>query len=193
MPLKTTRRFFGLGLFLLCVAYGRSQEMEVPVNVQYAVLHKILAFDRNLKARAGSEIVVGILYQSGFRSSLNCKDELLASVKRAGVDKFVEVPLRFVAIELNGDSDVDALAVKHQVDIFYLAPMRGMDLQTVIAVSRARKILTFTGVIAYVEAGLTAGIGVKGDNPRLIINLPAAKAEGADFDAQLLKLAKIIE
>lgn len=182
-----------LGLSLIGVVRGFAQEMEVPVNVQYAVLHKILAFDRHLKARVGNEIVVGILYQSGFRSSLHFKDELSEAIKKFRVDRFVDLPIRFVEIELAENIDLDGTVAKQQVDIFYLAPVRAVEMKTITAVSRARKILTFTGVPAYVEAGLAVGVGIKGESPRIIINLPAAKAEGVEFDAQLLKLAKVIE
>jgi hypothetical protein len=45
----------------------------------------------------------------------------------------------------------------------------------------------------YVGAGCAVGIGTEGEKPLIIINLPAAKAEGADFSSQLLQLAKVIE
>lgn len=193
MPANMTRMVLWIGLSLFGVTRGLTQEMEVPVNVQYAVLHKILAFDRNLRERVGNEIVIGILYQSALRRSLNFKDELSAAIKKSRVDKFVDIPIRFVAIDLVDNLDWDGPVAKHQIDIFYLAPVRAVEMKTLTAVSRARKIFTFTGVPAYVEAGLAAGVGVKGDSPRIIINLPAAKAEGVELDAQLLKLAKVIE
>jgi hypothetical protein len=192
MPANMTKMVFWLGLSLFCTR-ALAQEMEVPVNVQYAVLHKILAFDRNLKERVGNEIVIGILYQNTFRSSLSFKDELNVAIKKSRVDKFVDLPVRFVEIELAENLNLDAHVTQNAIDIFYLAPVRAVEMKTITAVSRARKLLTFSGVPAYVEAGLAAGVGVKGDSPRLIINLPAAKAEGVEFDAQLLKLAKVIE
>lgn len=42
-------------------------------------------------------------------------------------------------------------------------------------------------------AAQSVGIDLTGDRPDIVINLPAAKAEGADFDAQLLKLARVIQ
>jgi len=180
-------------LSLLVTPLSRAQEIEVPANVQFALLQKILAFDRNLKERAGDEIVIGILYQSNFRSSLNFKDELAAVIKKSTVEQLLNLPIRYVAIEVVGNINLGEQAVKHNVDIFYVAPLRAVEMKTITAVSRARKILTFTGVPAYVEIGISVGIGIKGDNPRIIVNLPAAKAEGAEFNAQLLKLAKIIE
>jgi iron complex outermembrane receptor protein len=61
-----------------------------------------------------------------------------------------------------------------------------------VDVSRAKKIMTLTGVPDYVELGLSVAIGIKGRKPQITINLPAAKAEGINFSSQLLKLAKVI-
>jgi len=37
------------------------------------------------------------------------------------------------------------------------------------------------------------GVGLKGESPEIIINLPAAREEGSDFSSSLLKLARVIE
>ena len=70
--------------------------------------------------------------------------------------------------------------------------MDAFETEKITGVSRAKKVITLTSVPDYVESGLAVGIGVKGGKPRIIINLPAAKAEGANFSSQLLRLAKVI-
>ena len=66
-------------------------------------------------------------------------------------------------------------------------------MEKITNLSRDKKILTLTGVPDYVDSGLTVGIGTKGRKPRIIINLLAAKAEGADFSSGLLNLAKVVK
>jgi hypothetical protein len=191
--LKMAKRLVLAACFFLWVALLHAQEIEVPINVQYALLHKILAFDRNLKERAGKELVIGIIYQSNFRSSLNFKEELTAVIAQTQTAKLVDVPVRHVTIEWTENLNLSEYGAKNQIDVFYVAPLRAVEIKTITAVSRSRKILTFTGVPAYVDAGVAVGVGAKGDTPRIIINLSAAKAEGAELDSQLLKLAKVIE
>lgn len=171
----------------------QAQEIEAPVEVQYALLHKILAFDRNLKNRVGEELVIGILFQSNVRSSLICKDELIAVIEKAQSEKLVDLPVRYVALEMAAALDLSEFVSKNKIDVFYVAPLRAVDIKSVTAVSRAKKIFTFTGVPAYVDAGVTAGVGSKGESPRILVNLPSARAEGVEFSSQLLKLAKVIE
>ena len=44
----------------------------------------------------------------------------------------------------------------------------------------------------YVEEGIAVGIGLRNMRPLILINLEAARAEGAAFSSQLLSLARIV-
>jgi hypothetical protein len=71
--------------------------------------------------------------------------------------------------------------------------MRTVDMATITARTRRSSTITLTGVPAFVDAGLTVGTDLQGDKPRLLVNLAAATAEGAQFESRLLKLAKIVD
>jgi hypothetical protein len=169
-----------------------SQEMAVPVGVQHTLLMKVLAFDRALQARCGDEIIIGVLYQSKYRPSLLAKDELM-SIAEASMQKINNIVVRWRPIDISETGDLRASLTKHHVDILYVAPVRSVDIDVITSVCRASHILTLTGVSEFVEAGLAVGIGIKGKRPQIEINLAAAKAVGADFTSQLLKVAKIVE
>src|SRR5919106_2649996 len=51
-----------------------AQEVALPVAVQVPILVKILNFDRNLSDRAGGRLVIGVLFQSRYRTSANVAD-----------------------------------------------------------------------------------------------------------------------
>ena len=78
-------------------------------------------------------------------------------------------------------------------DVLYITPMRAVDLGSITKQTRAAARVTLTGVPEYVDAGIAVGVDLQGERPRILINLAAARAEGADFDSRLLKLAKIVE
>jgi hypothetical protein len=113
-------------------------------------------------------------------------------VKESSIKKIEDIPFRLVSIDID-DTDLASATSRENVDILYITPLRAAEIETITAVSRAEKIMTITGVPDYVELGLAVGIGEEGNKPLIIINLPTAKAEGADFSSKLLKLAKIIE
>ena len=175
------------------VAMSLAQETAVPVNVQFPLFLKILTFDRHLKTRVGGEIVIGIVYQRKFRTSLNVKDEFVNVAGTSSIKTIDGIPIRCVPIEIDDETDLANAVSKNRVNLLYVTPVRAVDVEVITAVSRAKQVMTFTGVPDYVESGLSIGIGIKGEKPLIIVNLAAAKAEGTDFSSQLLKLAKIIE
>lgn len=179
-------------LVFLWTTISWSQEMAVPVKVQFPLFLKILVFDRNLKERVGNEIVVGIVYQRKFKRSLKTRDEFVDVMKKSPIKKVEDIPIRQVSIDVD-EVDLDSAVSKNKVDILYIAPVRALEMEKITNLSRDKKILTLTGVPDYVDSGLTVGIGTKGRKPRIIINLPAAKAEGVDFSSGLLNLAKVVK
>ena len=188
----TTIIYITLLLTILWTGTSSAQEMAVPVDIQVPLFLKILTFDRNLKERAGDEIVIAVVYQGKYRSSLNVKDEFVKLLQEAAVKNIDGIPIRCVPLDIGERTDPQNTIAEHNADLLYITPLRAVNTEAITAASRAKKKPTLTGVPDYVESGLAVGIGIKGDKPQIIINLPAAKAEGADFSSQLLKLAKIL-
>jgi hypothetical protein len=183
---------FVIAFAILVPAVSVADEMVVPVEIQFPLLLKTLTFDRNLKSRVGDEIVIGLVYQCKFKASLNAKDQFMKVAKSSSISSIEGIPIRLVAIDVEETTLEDNLS-KNDVNILYVAPLRALEIKKITEVSRAKQITTLTGVPRYVEKGLAVGIGTKEEKPEIIINLPAAKAEGADFSSQLLKLAKVIK
>ena len=93
----------------------------------------------------------------------------------------------------NTDQQLIETVNAKQINVFYIMPGAADFLQALIRISQARHITTVTGVPAYVEKGVAVGIGVKKNRkPRILINLPASKSEGSAFDANLLRLATVL-
>lgn len=180
-------------MIVVWAARAQAQEIAVPINVQVPLFLKIFTLDRNLKARVGLDIVVGIVYQSKFRTSLNVKDEFMAVLERETTQQSSDIPIHCVPINLNEETDLATTIVRQHIDMLYITPVRALEIETIARISRAKQIMTFTGVPEYVPLGITVGTGIKGGKPRILINIKAAKAEGVNFNSQLLKLATIID
>jgi hypothetical protein len=180
----------GLILAVLGMASGTAaapavaQEVPVPVEVQVPLLLKILTFDRHL-TDAASPLVVGIVFQGRNRASAAIGDEVrgqLASAAR---------PTRVVVIDLDEIRDLRAILLREDVRVLYVAPLQAVSVSTVAGATRRQRVVSVTGVPRYVEQGLSVGIDLNGTRPRIVINLAASRAEGADFSAELLKLARL--
>jgi hypothetical protein len=181
-----------IGLLLPLGAAPSPEEMEIPVETQVPLFLKILTFDRNLKKRVGDEIVLGIVYQEKFRTSLNVKNEVEQYLKGSIETRIDDIPFRWVCIPLSSVRDLKTTLGKTRVDIVYISPLRAVDVESLAAITRSLGIASMTGVPEYCRLGIAISIGSKGGSPVININLSAAQAEGIDFSSRLLKLAKVI-
>jgi hypothetical protein len=164
----------------------RAQEVPVPADLQAKLFLRILGFDRNL-SREG-ELRVGILVQRRHRASLEAGEELARAFGRlpAG-EKAVEVVL------LDAETaSVKELLTDRRLDAVCVMPLRAVAIEDVAVAARDRKVRTLTGVPGYLSRGLGAGVGLRDQRPEVLINLAAARAEGADYSSQLLAFARLV-
>jgi hypothetical protein len=177
---------------LLSVLPTLAYEMPVPPPMQASLFAKILTFDRNLKARAGKDLRIGVLYQRKVRSSLEAQEEFLLAMCGDPGKRIEGLALSCVAIEWTSAQDVESALVRKGIRILYVAPLRAVAIEEIVAISRARKITTFTGVPEYVDRGIALGLSLRAERPLIVVHVAGARAEGADIDSQLLKLARVI-
>jgi hypothetical protein len=163
-----------------------AQEMDLPVPLQMSLFMKVLTFDRHLEVR--EQLTIALVYQSGNRASAAARDE----AAKALTDPRVTGTMNVTVVDI--DLDKDRLAEKLKTSgasVLYLAPLRGYDVASVAAAARESQVTTMTGVPDYLAEGIAVSMRRQADRPRLLINLAAAKLEGADFSAELLKLAQV--
>ena len=180
-----------LALFSAVPAWLSAQQMDVPARLQIPLLYKILSFDRNFTARAGDQVVIAIIYQSGFRASVVAREQIEDALGHTA-SPFGTRSLRWVAIEAGSGSTLEQALREHEADVIYVTPLRGVDLDVIADAARRSRLMTVTGIPPYVERGLSVGVGIEQERPMIIINLAAARAEGADYTAQLLRVSRVI-
>jgi len=173
-------------------AVATAQEMDVPVQIQMSVLSRMLEFDRNFKAHAGEEIVIGIIYQSRFRASDKAKSQVVEALQGTDLARIAGLPVRYVLIEVENARHFRRLVTDSGVDLLYVAPLRAFTVDSITAFSREAGVLTYTGVSQYVHSGIATGLGVEGGKPKILVNRNAAEQEGAEFSSELLKLAHLV-
>ena len=164
----------------------------MPAAMQASLFTKIMTFDRNLKARAGRELKIGVLYQKKVRSSLEAQEEFLRAMCGDPGRRIDGLALKCVAIEWTSALEVDAAVMREGIRVLYVAPLRAVAIDDIVAISRVRKITTLTGVPEFVEKGIALGIALRAERPLILVHLAASRAEGADFNSQLLKLARVL-
>ena len=175
-------------------AWVEAQEMDAPADVQIPLLYKILSFDRRLGDRApGNDIVIAVVFQTGYRGSVVARDQVTEALTRMDTTTIAGHPVHWVAVELTDVESLKLSLTRNRVDVIYVTPLRGVELDPLKMTARAAGVTTFTGVPRYVERGLALGVGIVRERPEIIVNLAAARAEGSDFTSQLLRVCKVLD
>ena len=176
---------------LLGIRAALATELE-PKQLAVMVL-RILAYDRNVKARSnGKSAPVLIVYQEGNPSSesvqsdvQNALEDLAGGVAVAGLHPEV------VALAYHSAADLEAkVAATRPVAMFVCTGLSDV-VPALSAVARKRSVLTLTLTTTYLKAGLSVGLSRGEDRVNILVNLPATRAEGVDLDAALLRLAEV--
>jgi hypothetical protein len=182
-----------LAVLFLAAAPARVMQSEIPADLQLALMVKILSFDRRLEQRAGGELRVTVLYQERYPASLAAARDLQRAFASMRIRTIGELPIALELLPLDGRTALGAELRKRRTGLLYLVPLRGADLGQLLSGVAAAQTLTMSGTQGYVERGIAVGLELRGSKPIIRINLAAARAQGADFSSQLLKLAEIVD
>ncbi len=178
-------------MLLLSAQATLAHHMPVPSPMQASLFAKILTFDRNLKVRAGNDVRIGVLYQKKVRASIEAQVDFIRAMCDPS-QRIEGLALKCVALEWTDAADVEAALVRNGIRFLYVTPLRAVAIEEIVAISRARKITTLTGVPEYVEKGIALGLTLRAERPLILVDLAGSRAEGANFNSQLLKLAQVV-
>jgi len=168
----------------------KAQAVPLRGSLQISLALRVLEFDRGRSTQDREGIVVGVVFQQGYRASLLLEREVAAAIERLEEEG---TPVRMISIPVD-DTDLSAaLLGDTSFDLIYVAPLRAHSIDRITDLSRSEDIITMTGVEEYVERGISVGITSRGARPEILVNLEAARHEGADFSSELLKLTRIVE
>ena len=141
----------------------------VPVSIQAALFCKLLVFNQEIST--GSSISIYIVGASDFANEMQ---QVLG--KKIGKSKITSI------LEGTGLPD-------YKPSIIYVGNTSKAD--ALIVYARQNKVLTITGIPELVSAGVTLGLGVLNQKPRILLNILASKEEGINWNPTIFKIAVI--
>jgi len=180
-------------LAAVALAVPAARAEDAPPRHQALLLLRVLAYDRNLKQRVGASAVVLVLYKAGDLGSESRRgsirtafEEVAREVVVSGLDVRVEELAYRSAAEM--EDRVEAL----RPALAYLDRALEGSLPEITRVTRSHRILSADGSRSMVDGGVALGIVARGGRAVVLVNLPAARQEGADLDAALLSVAEVL-
>jgi hypothetical protein len=184
-----------LFVVILCaVGLVRPARADATDDRRALVMLRVLAYDNHLHERVGDEVRIVIVYPAG---DTGAAESARWSAAFANAHK-LKVDGRTVVVALHRFESVKLLA-RELADRRTAAVLacdgltRAVAVADLTAVTRANKTLSFTTRETEVVDGVAVGVVPGAQRDELVVNLPAATAEGVKFDAGLLQLARTVE
>ncbi|MEM7393619.1 MAG: YfiR/HmsC family protein, partial [Verrucomicrobiota bacterium] len=165
-----------LGLLIaLSLPFGVAAEMELD-DKQAGFLLKALSYDRNAARRYGDDVHLLIVYDGA--ENKDDAGQIGDIFRKNGSGGVSGKPLK---VEQESFTTVAKLLKKiddEGVDVVYIHHSLQRAMSSVQQVTRSRKKLSLCGSKEMVERGTSLGVYLYNGNPKVAVNLRAAKVEG---------------
>lgn len=169
------------------------QDAGVGASLEATLFFKVLTYDRNLKKRSGSKLVVGVVYSEASEASKKVRDEMVTAFQTVGKKVTVQgMAPRVVAVAFD-EAKLTSSLRDAGVTAIYVAPGLEASLATIVIASKDRKAPTLTRKQKQVEAGLAIGVVAKNGKPKIVVNVTAAKALEMDLDPKIIGIASVVK
>ena len=174
-------------------AVGASGQLEVPADRQVLILSRALSYDSELKARAGNDLQVGVLSKPGHAASEAMATAMLKAFRVILNVKVQGLTLGVRALSYTTPAALAAAVIAQGIDVIYVCAGLDQDLPAIVEVTRKRHIVSLASNEGQVTRGLALGVFAVEARPTIVVNLVAARNEGASFSSELLRVAKVIK
>jgi hypothetical protein len=167
--------------------------VAVPPKLQVAILSRMLAYDRTFKSRVGNTVRIGVVVRAGDKASTAHEAAMAEAFKDMDPPLIQGLPV--VVVQGHAYNDPAAFQQwieKDDVSALYVSTGLAEQVDVIGAACVQKKIVSMTGTRSYVEKALAVGVVVKGENPKILVNLKTAEAIGMSLDSKLLQLSEVI-
>ena len=162
--------------WLLAPVPARAEQIDMDLASK--IILKVMMLDKDIHRKTGGEIVVGVI---GSRSATRS----FRALKGQPIDRR---SLMHVAEVI----EYDKLPPVSEAPTFLFAGADA-DPSEVMRYTRDNDLLSVTTVAGHVDKGITLGIGVEENRPKILLNLTGSKAERMSWDPKILKISRTTE
>jgi len=169
----------------------RAEEV-LPARNQALLLLRVLAYDRRLPARAGGGVTVAVAHLPGDVPGEARRDQLLEELREAAATFGVGgLRVSVVSVPWAPETFADRLRGARACAVLVVGALAD-EAAAVSRITRKEQVLSAAERRGAVEAGLAVGLVHRGRRAGVLVNLAAARAEGANLDAALLAVAELL-
>jgi hypothetical protein len=177
------------GVLLVCRI---GEAGELPAAKQAIFLARVIAYDANLKARAGPAVNIAILAKKGDAESERAAEAVMNAFVPLEAATVLGLPVKVVRLGFTGREALDKSIREGGIDTLYVCGGLDSQLADIRAVARSRKVLTMASHEAHLKQGLSLGVFLVDGKNTIMVNLEASREEGVAFGPELLRLATVV-
>jgi len=178
MSVRLAARFFSAlcaGLAVLTFSLATRAE-GVDVELASKIILKIMMLDQDLQKKTGGKIEIGVI---GSPQAVAAFTKL----KGSAIDKEA-------SFSIAGVVAYEAMPPSQKPTFIFVG--EAADPALVTKYTRGNQILSVTNVASFVEQGVTLGIEMENNKPKVLLNLTSSESEGLNWDPKILKISKTV-
>lgn len=175
---------------LLALAGPREAVAEVPAEKQAIIILRILAYDHALADRAGASVKLAVVHGDS-AAALTCASRMRTALDGL-VNRVVVTGKRLEVQTLSAIGVSGHALTERGISVLYMCRGAEVHVPAVVKAARIARVLTFTDQPQYLAHGLSIALSDDRARVGILVNLVAARAEGARLAGQLLRLSKVV-
>jgi hypothetical protein len=178
---------------LLGYASVASAEPDFPPPLLSLLVLRALAHDHALAERIGPRANVAVLFNSDRPTSAACGATMFAALGKAAAKYSLSgAPVVVHSLPL---ADIETLATAvtsaNLAVLFVCGGLEPLEMTRILAVAHQHKVRTITADSTILASGVGIGLVMRNDKPKIVVNLAASRAEGANLSADFLMIADV--
>ncbi len=182
-----------VALLAASAAAAPARADDLTPRKQALLLVRVLVYDRNLGARAHGVVRVAVAFRPGDRRSEERRDEMVAALEEVSREVVaLGLPIAVAALPYHDAGDFESRLERQPPACVFVEASLESAVKDIARVAQHRHVLSIAGSREMAAAGVAIALVNRGRRAGVVVNLPVAKAEGADLDAALLAIADVI-
>ena len=175
---------------LLATSAAVADEVAVPIRLQLELLERVVRYERGF-ASASTPVHVLVVGRNGSAESARTTAQLLAGLRQSR--RLGGRPMDVTQVSYTNAAALRSEVRRVDADVLYLGARLDGEIPLIAAALSGTTLITVSAVAADVDRGMVLGFELVSSRPRIVVNLTAARASGLRFNAQFLRLARIVQ
>jgi len=185
------------GLALACAIVGLlgtsaavADEVAVPIRLQLELLERVVRYERGFGSES-TPVHVLVVGRNGSAESARVTAQLLAGLRQSR--RLGGRPMDVTQVSYTSAAALRSEVRRVDANVLYLGARLDGEIPLIAAALSETTLITVSAVAADVDRGMVLGFELVSSRPRIVVNLTAARASGLRFNAQFLRLVRIVQ